>query len=301
MNNKLNAIQTFLRVAEAGSFSAAARQSGMKQSAVSQQIAALEAELGVVLFHRTTRVMVLTEQGTRYRRQMQPLVDAMRDVENQLVPEQQQWQGRVHLQLPSGVGQLFLPHLLALHKANSGLNLVLSLDDRLSDLISERVDVAIRLSSEPPESLAARMLARIETPLFASPDFPHIPSLDELVMHPHVRFSGIAPGAPLTLIKESEAVELAVNTVFRANTSEAILQALQSGIGVGGMQLPLAAQALQSGTLIRVLPDYRLPDRYLYALFPDARFIPARVRRIVELIEALVKNLTTLASSGQRR
>jgi len=63
MNNKLNAISTFLRVAEAGSFSAAARQSGMKQSAVSQQIAALEAELGVVLLHRTTRAMALTEQG----------------------------------------------------------------------------------------------------------------------------------------------------------------------------------------------------------------------------------------------
>ena len=63
MNNKLNAIATFLRVAEAGSFSAAARQSGMKQSAVSQQIAALEESLGVVLLHRTTRVMALTGQG----------------------------------------------------------------------------------------------------------------------------------------------------------------------------------------------------------------------------------------------
>lgn len=62
MNNKLNAISTFLCVAEAGSFSAAARQSGMKQSAVSQQIAALEQELGVVLLHRTTRTMKLTEQ-----------------------------------------------------------------------------------------------------------------------------------------------------------------------------------------------------------------------------------------------
>jgi hypothetical protein len=63
MNNKLNAIATFLRVVEAGSFSAAARQCGMKQSAVSQQIAALEEELGVVLLHRTTRAMALTEQG----------------------------------------------------------------------------------------------------------------------------------------------------------------------------------------------------------------------------------------------
>jgi DNA-binding transcriptional ArsR family regulator len=77
MNNKLNAISTFLRVAEAGSFSAAARQTGIKQSAVSQQIAALEEELGVVLLHRTTRTMKLTEQGERYRRDMQLVLDAM--------------------------------------------------------------------------------------------------------------------------------------------------------------------------------------------------------------------------------
>ena len=106
MNNKLNAIVTFLRVAEAGSFSAAARQSGMKQSAVSQQVAALEDELGVVLLHRTTRVMALTEHGEQYRRDMILLLDAMREAEQRLNPVEPQWQGKVHLQLPSGLGQL---------------------------------------------------------------------------------------------------------------------------------------------------------------------------------------------------
>lgn len=116
MNNKLNAIATFLRVVEAGSFSAAARQCGMKQSAVSQQIAALEEELGVVLLHRTTRAMALTEQGESYRRDMQLLLEAMHEAERRLQPTDRQWQGRVHVQLPSGLGQLFLPHLLALQK-----------------------------------------------------------------------------------------------------------------------------------------------------------------------------------------
>jgi DNA-binding transcriptional LysR family regulator len=292
MNNKLNAINTFLRVAEAGSFSAAARQTGMKQSAVSQQIAALEAELGVVLLRRTTRVMALTEQGERYRRQIQPLLEAMLEVESQLRPAQQQWQGRVHMQLPSGLGQLFLPHLLELQKANPGLHLTLALDDRISDLVSEGVDVALRLSSKPPETLAVRMLARIVTPLFAAPSFASVNSLAELAMHPHVRFSSIAQSAPLRLIAENETVELAVNTVFRANSSEGLLQALQAGIGIGGMQLPLARQALQSGTLVRVLSAYRLPDRFLYAVFPDARFIPQRVRGIVGMIEHLLPDIT---------
>ncbi|MCW0307460.1 HTH-type transcriptional regulator DmlR [Pantoea ananatis] len=211
MNNKLNAIRTFLRVAEAGSFSEAARQLNIKQSAVSQQIAALEAELGVVLLHRTTRVRILTAQGEYYRRKMQPILEAMA-VENQLSPVAQQWQGKINVQLPGGLGRLFLPHLLGLQKANLGLHLTLSLDDRISDLGREGVDVAFRLTQDAPVVYPARKIARIETPLFASPDFPPLNSLDALICQPHVRFSSIAESAPLRLARGDETLELAVKT-----------------------------------------------------------------------------------------
>ena len=293
MNNKLNAICTFLCVAKAGSFSAAARQSGMKQSAVSQQIAALEQELGVVLLHRTTRTMKLTEQGERYSRDMQLVLDAMREAEMRLDPVDQQFQGRVHVQLPSGLGQIFLPHLLSLQRLHPELHLMLSLDDRIADLVTEGVDVAIRLSSEPPLAHAARVLARVETALFAAPEFQAVHSISELATLPHVRFSGIPLDAPLRLLSQEETLDVKVNTVFRANTSDALLQALESGIGIGGMQLPLAASALQNGTLVPVLPAWRLPDRFLYAVFPDARFIPQRVRRVVSMIEQLLPEIAT--------
>lgn len=298
MNNKLNAINTFIRVAEAGSFSAAARLSGMKQSAVSQQIAALEEELGIVLLHRTTRAMKLTEQGERYLQQMQPLLAAMQDVESQLRPAQQALQGSVHIQLPSGLGQRLLPPLLGLQRANPELHLTIALDDRVSELVSEGVDIALRLSEMPPEMFPARLLARIETPLFAAPERVRatpITSLAELAAHPHVRFSGIDKQAPLRLISNQETVALTVNTVFRANSSEGLLQALQADIGVGGMQLPLVQEALKSGSLVRILPQYRLPDRFLYAVFPDARFIPLRVKRVVEVIEQVVDALIPAA------
>jgi len=293
MNNKLTAISTFLRVAEAGSFSAAARQTGIKQSAVSQQIAALEESLGVVLLHRTTRTMKLTEQGERYRRDMQLVLDAMGEAERRLHPVDHSVQGRVHVQLPSGLGQIFLPHLLALQHLHPELQLMISLDDRLADLVTEGVDVAIRLSSEPPQAHAARMLARIEAALFAAPGFQAVHAVSELTTLPHVRFSGIPLDAPLRLISDEETVEISVNTVFRANTSDALLQALESGIGIGGMQRPLAARALQAGTLVPVLPDWRLPDRFLYAVYPDARFIPQRVRKVVSVIEQLLPEIAT--------
>lgn len=293
MNNKLTAISTFLRVAEAGSFSAAARQTGIKQSAVSQQIAALEDELGVVLLHRTTRTMRLTEQGERYRRDMQLVLDAMGEAERRLHPADHRVQGRVHVQLPSGLGQIILPHLLALQRLHPELQLMISLDDRLADLVTEGVDVAIRLSSEPPQAQAhaARVLARIEAALFAAPGFQAVHAVSELATLPHVRFSGIPLDTPLRLISDEETVEINVNTVFRANTSDALLQALESGMGIGGMQRPLVARALQAGTLVPVLPDWRLPDRFLYAVYPDARFIPQRVRKAVSVIEQLLPEI----------
>ncbi|QQE37458.1 LysR family transcriptional regulator [Enterobacter asburiae] len=291
MNNKLTAISTFLRVAEAGSFSAAARQTGIKQSAVSQQIAALEESLGVVLLHRTTRTMKLTEQGERYRRDMQLVLDAMGEAERRLHPVDHSIQGRVHVQLPSGLGQIILPHLQALQRLHPELQLMISLDDRLADLVTEGVDVAIRLGSEPPQAHAARVLARIEAALFAAPGFQAVHAVSELTTLPHVRFSGIPLDAPLRLISDEETAEVNVNTVFRANTSDALLQALEAGIGIGGMQRPLVARALQAGTLVPVLPDWRLPDRFLYAVYPDARFIPQRVRKVVSVIEQLLPEI----------
>lgn len=294
MQNKLTAMQTFIRVAEAGSFSAAARQNGMKQSAVSQQIAALEEALGVVLLHRTTRTMALTEPGHHYLQQVRQLLGAMDELEQQLRPESQPLHGRVHIQLPSGIGQRLMPHLIAFQQVHPALRLNIALEDRLSDLIVEGVDVAVRVSESPPATLAARSLATIETVLVASPEWiarngpPQTP--DDLMRYPHIRFSGIAADAPLQLVSATAKVSVPVESVFRSNNSDALMQALEAGLGIGGLQTLPGADALASGRLVRVLPDWRMPDRYLYALFPDARFIPYKVRKLVgRLSEVLMQ------------
>lgn len=292
MQNKLTAIQTFIRVAEAGSFSAAARQNGMNQSAVSQQIAALEEALGVVLLHRTTRKMALTEQGYRYLQQVRELLGAMEELEQQLRPGSQPLHGRLHIQLPSGIGQRLMPHLIAFQQAHPALRLNIALEDRLSDLVAEGVDVAIRLSESPPATLAARSLATIETVLVASPEWMvrngTLLTPDDLMRHPHIRFSGIATDAPLQLVSESMRISVPVESVFRSNNSDALMQALEAGLGIGGLQTLSGADALASGRLVRVLPDWRLPDRYLYAVFPDARFIPDKVRKLVGRLSEVV-------------
>lgn len=296
MQNKLTAIQTFIRVAEAGSFSAAARQNGMKQSAVSQQIAALEEVLGVVLLHRTTRKMALTAQGLHYLQQVRQVLDAMEELEQQLRPGSQPLHGRLHVQLPTGIGQRLMPHLIAFQQAHPALRLNIALEDRLSDLVAEGVDVAIRLSESPPAMLATRSLATVETVLVASPEWiarnGTLQTPDDLMRHPHIRFSGIATDAPLQLVSESMRISVPVESVFRSNNSDALMQALEAGLGIGGLQTLPGADALASGRLVRVLPDWRLPDRYLYAVFPDARFIPDKVRKLVGRLSEVVEQGT---------
>ncbi|WP_418163259.1 LysR family transcriptional regulator [Pantoea vagans] len=296
MQNKLTAIQTFIRVAEAGSFSAAARQNGMKQSAVSQQIAALEEVLGVVLLHRTTRKMALTAQGLHYLQQVRQVLGAMEELEQQLRPGSQPLHGRLHVQLPTGIGQRLMPHLIAFQQAHPALRLNIALEDRLSDLVAEGVDVAIRLSESPPAMLAARSLATVETVLVASPEWiarnGTLQTPDDLMRHPHIRFSGIATDTPLQLVSESMRISVPVESVFRSNNSDALMQALEAGLGIGGLQTLPGADALASGRLVRVLPDWRLPDRYLYAVFPDARFIPDKVRKLVGRLSEVVEQGT---------
>ncbi|MGV2880634.1 LysR family transcriptional regulator [Pantoea vagans] len=296
MQNKLTAIQTFIRVAEAGSFSAAARQNGMKQSAVSQQIAALEEVLGVVLLHRTTRKMALTAQGLHYLQQVRQVLGAMEELEQQLRPGSQPLHGRLHVQLPTGIGQRLMPHLIAFQQAHPALRLNIALEDRLSDLVAEGVDVAIRLSESPPAMLAARSLVTVETVLVASPEWiarnGTLQTPDDLMRHPHIRFSGIATDAPLQLVSESMRISVPVESVFRSNNSDALMQALEAGLGIGGLQTLPGADALASGRLVRVLPDWRLPDRYLYAVFPDARFIPDKVRKLVGRLSEVVEQGT---------
>lgn len=300
MQNKLNAIRTFIRVAEAGSFSAAARQHGTKQSAMSQQVAALEEALGVVLLHRTTRAMALTEAGQRYLHQVRQLLYAMDELEQQLQPALPPLHGKLHIQLPSGLGQRFMPQLLQFQQQHPALRLDVALEDRLSDLISEGVDVAIRLSEAPPANLAARPLATIETVLVASADWialngmPRTPG--DLQRYPHIRFSGLQPDAPLRLLSAKESVSLAVECVFRSNNSHSLTGAIEAGLGIGGIQTLLGSDALASGKLVRVLPEYRMPDRYLYAVFPDARFIPHKVRQLVACFEQMIQSLQKAAS-----
>ena len=294
--DRLAALQTFVRVVELGSLSAAARDVGLSQPAVSQQMAALEKHLGARLLHRTTRQVSATAAGEDYYQQAKnilALVDASeaglkKNVGGGL-------KGSLRVQAPTGLGR----HIVAgvaidFQLQHPGVRVEMLLDDRVADLVGEGVDVAIRLGPLAPSMLVAKHLGTLDRMLVASPAYAQKHGLPEtpesLATHPHVRFSWLANGDDITLLGKSGPVTVRVPTRFAANNTFVLIQAIEAGVGIGGVQGPLVREALARGSLVRVLPRFRYPPLEVHAVYPSAAYIPEIARTFVTWLSDTMRN-----------
>jgi len=284
--DRFTAMATFVRAAELGSLSAAARELGLTQPAVSQQIAGLERHLRTRLFNRSTRRLALTATGETYLARTRQILEEVAEVEDDLLGLSAELKGSLRVQAPVGLGQKFLaPSIVDFHRRHPDLNVELILDDHVADLIDEGVDVAFRLGTLAVATLVARKLGSVSRILVASPDYVAThgrpETLDELARHAHIRFSWAPAGEHLTLVGPQGPVTLSVRSSFRANNSFVLMEAMRSGLGVGGVQLPLVHDLLARGELVRVMEDYDYPSMDLHAVYPSGRFIPRKVRALV--------------------
>ena len=285
--DRFKAMATFVRAAECGSLSAAARELGLTQPAVSQQIAGLERHLRTRLFNRSTRQLALTATGEAYLSRARQILDEVAEVEDNVLDLSAELRGNLRVQAPTGLGQRYLaPLIVDFHCRHPNLTVELILDDHVADLVDEGVDVALRLGTLAVATLVARKLGTVSRILVASPDYvatygsPDTP--DELARHRHVLFSWTPTGELLTLLGPQGPTTVGVRSSFRANNSFALIEAMRSGLGVGGVQLPLVHDLLAQGELVRVMGDYAYPAMDLHAVYPSGRFIPRRVRALVE-------------------
>jgi DNA-binding transcriptional LysR family regulator len=289
--DRFTTMATFVRVAQLGSLSAAARDLGLTQPAVSQQVAALERRLGVRLLNRSTRRLAPTEAGERYLAQARRILEAVADAEDGLAEASDALTGSLRVHAPAGVGQAHLaPILIGFQQHHPELAVELIADDRYADLIGEGVDVAIRLGTLASPGLVARRLATLRRILVASPDYvaahgsPETPA--DLARHPHVRFSWAAAGDSVPLVGRDGKLEVRVQPRFLANNAFVLIEAIRAGIGIGGAQLPLVQPLLDQGALVRVMPDYAYAPLEVHAVYPSGRFVPRRVRAFVDHLAA---------------
>jgi len=280
---RFGAIPVFVAVVENGGFTAAARTLGISKSAVSKRINQLEAHLGVRLLHRTTRKLSLTEAGERYFAHATQALAAANQAEDAVAELQGEPQGQLRICSPMSFGRLHVAPLIPkLFKRYPKLQIDLVMDDRKVDLVAGGFDVAIRAGNLPDSTLIARKLAPVLQVLCASPDYldrydqPGTPA--ELSGHNCVLYSYSTDADKWTLIGEGGPETVTVSGSYKVNNSEALLEALREGVGIGRLPTFVAGPDLKAGRLVKLFESYRIPEFTLYAVFPEREYLPAKLR-----------------------
>ena len=287
--DRLQSMAVFVRVAEQGSFSLAARQLGISKSAVSKHVTALEERLGVRLLNRTTRRLALTEVGNVYRDYCAKVVQDADDADLAASRHSDEPRGRLRVSAPMSFGILhlgpILPEFLGRHPA---LQVELILNDRVVDLLEEGVDVAVRIGRLADSSLIARRFAVARTVCVASQAYlaragtPRLPA--DLALHNCLRYSYLRQPDDWSFSRHGEQVTVRVGGNLQANNGDVLRAAARSGLGVVCLPDFIVGDDLESGSLVHLLDDWHAPEIPMHAVFPSQRHPSAKLRAFVDFL-----------------
>ena len=295
--DKLAAMRVLRKVAELGSFSAAADGLDLSKSAVSKIVRGLEDELGARLLNRTTRRTSLTEAGTRYVERVGELLAALEEIEAEAADGRATPRGRLRVNAPMSFGLLHVAPLLpALLEAHRDLEIDLVLNDRVVDLVDEGFDVAIRIGHLADSSLIARRLGETRLVLVSSARYlagaPPLAAAADLAGHACLLYAYGRWREEWRLVERGEPVAVRIRGPLRANNGEALLRAASAGLGIALLPDFIAAAALARGDVVHVLPEVSGGVLPIHALYPPNRHPLAKLRVFVEhLRRELATNL----------
>ncbi len=285
----LKGMAVFFHVVDAGSFSAAARRLEMSKSAVSKQVAHLERHLGVRLVHRSTRRLGLTEAGEVFFRSCARIVGEADHARRQLGQQGEAITGTLRVSCPVAFGDRFVTPLVTEFAAlHPGLNLELLIDDRVLDVIEERIDVAIRIGWLEDSQLIARRLLDSPRVLCASPGYlgrhgiPEQPR--DLAHHQWIILSLLPTPYRQTLSAGGETCTVHVSGRFRTNSTLALRSLLLAGAGIGVLAEFLVGEDIRQGRLVRLLPAWDVGDAGIYAVYRDREYMPAKTRVFIDFL-----------------
>jgi DNA-binding transcriptional LysR family regulator len=288
--DRLSSMAVFAKVAELGSFSAAADQLGLSKSAVSKHVTALEGRLGVPLVNRTTRRLALTEAGEAYRDSCARIVAEVEEAELEAGRHGSEPRGRLRVNAPMTFGVLHLGPLIPEFLARfPRIEIDLTLNDRVVDLIEEGVDVALRIGSLRDSSLIARRLAAAASVCAASPAYlraagtPAHPA--ELARHNCLRYTLRRTPETWEFLRgdgERHAVRLRGN--LSANNGDALRAAALGGLGVVVLPDFIVGEDVAAGRLVRLLDGWTMPEIPIHAVWPPQRHPSPKLRAFVDFL-----------------
>ncbi|WP_077523967.1 LysR family transcriptional regulator [Metapseudomonas resinovorans] len=284
----LDDLAFFVAIVEAGSLSAAAQQAGMPASTLTRRLQKLERSLGCRLLHRSARRMLPIAEGWQYYEQCRPLVQALLQTTARLDDTLNQAAGVLRVLAPVNLANgLLAPAWTGFLERYPAIRLELQLSNRTEDLVGSHGDLAIRTGVQNDSSLNQRKLGAIAARLVAAPAYlarrglpeqPEQLALHDLLVAEPLAFWSLRHRSGTGQFKFSPTARVRVNDLQLA------VNAALSGLGILFCPLNLCHAELARGELVEVLPDWQAPSRDIYAIWPQRRFVPARVRALIEYL-----------------
>jgi DNA-binding transcriptional LysR family regulator len=289
----LQSMRTFVRVVEAGGFTAAATAANTNTAAVSRAVAELEARLQTKLLNRTTRRIALTAAGDRYLARCYQALALIDEAEAEAANARAKPSGRLKLHCVAGFGQRYIVGAIAAYRQRyPDVRIELHLSQRVPNLLEEGYDLSIALARELPDSgNISQVLGTAFSVLCASPDYVArrgVPDTLEALrgfdclqmvttLFPSTQWVFDGPGG---------AIHIDIDAPFMVNTGEAMAEAIKYGMGIGALPGYSALDGLRNGALVRVLPSYTLQQMQAYAIYPSRQYLDAKIKTWVDHLKA---------------
>ncbi len=285
----LKQITAFVNVAIRGSLSAAARQEGVTPAIIGRRLDALEARLGVRLMVRTTRKLTLTFEGQAFFEDCQKVLNDLANAEAAVSLGSLRASGQLRVSAPSGFGRRHVAPLIGeFMQDNPEVRVNLNLSDRLVDLVNENMDCAIRIGELTDSSLVSVRLGEMRRMVVASPAYlvTHGVPREPVDLAGHNCLSlGQQRGWMFRNPQGGEIDTLKVNGSFECNDGAVLHEWALAGRGLAWRSLWEVGQDLKEGRLTSVLDAWQAPPMGIYAVFPQRRHLPLRVRLFIDLLK----------------
>ncbi|QUY48484.1 LysR family transcriptional regulator [Serratia plymuthica] len=287
--DSLSGILAFVQVAETRSFSDAGRQLGISSSAVGKSVARMEERLEVRLFHRSTRSVTLTAEGALFLERCRRILAEIAAAELELADTRAAPRGKLRISLPL-VSGLMMPVLTAFMHRYPDIELDVDFSDRLVDIVEEGFDAVVRTGEPADSRLVSRRLGVFELVLVASPGYlkrrgvPEKPA--DLLSHACLQHKFPTTGRfeswPLRPLPGEALPELPATMI--CNTTEALLQVAQAGLGIACLPDFMVQESLQSGELRRVLESYTDHQGTFRVIWPSSKYLAPKLRVFIDFL-----------------
>ena len=292
--DRIQAMQVFIRVAEAGSFVRAAETLSLPSSTVTGIIKNLEKYLQVRLLNRTTRRVSLTPEGLQYLAQCREILALIEHTEASVADSNRRPRGRLRVDMPGGIAHfIVMPNLKEFYSRYPDIYLMIGVSDRQVDLVQEGVDCVIRTGELLSSTLVARPLGLFRWITCASPDYlreygiPKTP--EELSHHRAVHyFSGQSRRTDeLRFVQGTETLSVSVSGQAAVNETGLYIKMCLEGFGLAQLAENVVAEHLQEGRLVEVMADWQPPSVPVSMLYPHQRFLSPAVRAFADWVAGL--------------